>query len=208
MLMGKLVSHRTYSVFEYFTAVMISAGLFVFLLTSEDSIRGNGKMTTVSGIVILVSYLVFDAFTSNWQDHLFHAYRMSSLQMMAGVNLFSVLLTSVSLFEQGAFQEAVTFILRYPEFGLHTLYLSSSSVVGQLFIYYTISEFGPVTFTIIMTVRMGLAILLSCIFYNHPIVLSGAVGICLVLAAVFLRAYHCWRKKSQNCPAAQNLGTV
>lgn len=198
MLMGKLVSHRAYSVFEYCTAVMISVGLFLFLLTSEDSIRSNGRMTTVSGIVILVGYLVFDAFTSNWQDRLFHAYRMSSLQMMAGVNFFSVLLTSVSLFEQGAFQEAVNFMLRYPEFGLHTLLLSSSSVVGQLFIYYTISEFGPVTFTIIMTVRMGLAILLSCIVYNHPIALSGAAGICLVFAAVILRAYHCWHKKSQN----------
>lgn len=196
MLMGKVVSHRTYTIFEYVTAVMISAGLFLFLLTNEDSVRGRGKVTTISGIVILVGYLVFDAFTSNWQDQLFKTYRMSSLQMMAGVNLFSVLLTSVSLFEQGSFQEAAAFMQRHPKFGLHTLVLSSTSAVGQLFIYYTISEFGPVTFTIIMTIRMGLAILLSCIIYNHPVVLVGAGGICIVFAGVFLRVYHSWQKKS------------
>lgn len=196
MLMGKVVSHRTYTIFEYITALMISAGLFLFLLTNEDSVRGKGKVTTISGIIILVGYLAFDAFTSNWQDQLFKTYRMSSLQMMAGVNLFSVLLTSVSLFEQGSFQEAAMFMQRHPKFGLHTLVLSSTSAVGQLFIYYTISEFGPVTFTIIMTIRMGLAILLSCIIFNHPVVLVGAGGICIVFAAVFLRAYHSWRKKS------------
>lgn len=198
MLMGKLVSHRSYSAFEYFTALMISVGLFLFLLTSEDSLHSTGKVTTVSGIIILVGYLAFDAFTSNWQDQLFHTYRMSSLQMMAGVNLFSVLLTSVSLFEQGAFQEAAAFMQRHPKFGLHTLVLSSTSAIGQLFIYYTISEFGPVTFTIIMTIRMGLAILLSCIIYNHSVMLVGAGGICLVFAAVFLRAYHSWRRKSKK----------
>jgi adenosine 3'-phospho 5'-phosphosulfate transporter B2 len=47
--------------------------------------------------------MLFDSFTSNWQGELFVQYRMSSIQMMAGVNLFSCLLTTVSLVEQGGF---------------------------------------------------------------------------------------------------------
>ena len=52
-----------------------------------------------------MGYLAFDSFTSNWQDELFTRYRVTSLQMMAGVNFFSVLLTFVSLLEQGCFDD-------------------------------------------------------------------------------------------------------
>lgn len=38
---------------------------------------------------------------------------------------------------------------------IHSCILSVCSATGQLFIYYTISQFGPVTFIIIMTIRMG-----------------------------------------------------
>ena len=198
MLMGKVVSKRTYSLFEYVTAIMISIGLFLFLLTSEDSMRGKGKVTTISGVVILIGYLVFDAFTSNWQGELFKTYKMSSLQMMAGVNLFSVLLTSISLFEQGMFVEAFAFVRRHPLFGCHVLVLSGTSAVGQLFIFYTISKFGPVTFTIIMTVRQGLAILLSCMIFQHPVSVAGAAGISLVFIAIFIRIYHGQNKKAKS----------
>ncbi|CAF4991645.1 unnamed protein product, partial [Rotaria sp. Silwood1] len=41
------------------------------------------------------------------------------------------------------------------------------SSVGQLFIFSTIEEFGPVIFTIIMTIRQAFSILLSCLFYGN-----------------------------------------
>ena len=105
MLMGRFVSRRSYSLFEYLTALLISIGVFIFLITSKDGLsskRAFDTTTTVSGFVIMVGYLAFDAFTSNWQDNLFQSYHMKPLQMMAGVNFFSVLLTFVSLTEQGA----------------------------------------------------------------------------------------------------------
>jgi adenosine 3'-phospho 5'-phosphosulfate transporter B2 len=49
----------------------------------------------------LSGYMTCDSFTSNWQNELFTSYKMSSVQMMCGVNLFSCLLTSASLLQQG-----------------------------------------------------------------------------------------------------------
>lgn len=178
--------------------------------------------TTVSGIIILVGYMSFDAFTSNWQGELFSQHKMSSVQMMCGVNLFSCLLTTTSLIQQGTFTVSLQFMFTYPAFFWDSLILSVSvmchtvllqlslcysvlhilttlsvdqlynehfmlcfspcnanenmftinaycfmesvsmlyvllsqlcSATGQLFIYYTISVFGPVVFTIIMTIR-------------------------------------------------------
>lgn len=189
MLMGKVVSKKTYEYHEYITALMISVGVGMFLLTSGDVTRGTEKTTTIAGFLMLLGYMSFDSFTSNWQGELFKQYKMSSIQMMAGVNMFSCLLTSVSLIEQGGFVECIAFMFNHPTFVVHAVILSLCSACGQLFIFYTIEKFGPVTFTIIMTLRQAFAILLSCIIYGHPLTFIGIIGILVVFAALFLRIY-------------------
>ncbi|CAF3358583.1 unnamed protein product [Rotaria sp. Silwood1] len=56
---------------------------------------------------------------------------------------------------------------RHQSFLIHAFATSICSSVGQLFIFSTIEEFGPVIFTIIMTIRQAFSILLSCLFYGH-----------------------------------------
>ena len=201
MLMGKVVSKNTYEMYEYVSAIMISVGVSMFLLTSGENTSGNATVTTFSGVVLLVGYLLFDAFTSNWQGQLFKSYKVSSLQMMAGVNMFSVIFTTVSLIEQGGFVESMEFMARHSEFLMHSVLLSICSACGQLFIFYTIGQFGAVTFTIIMTVRQGLAILLSCIIYSHPVTVIGVFGVLIVFAAIFMRIYFNNRKKANKAAA-------
>ena len=48
MLMGKCVSGKKYQFYEYLTAVMISAGVAIFLLSSGDHSTKN-TVTTFSG---------------------------------------------------------------------------------------------------------------------------------------------------------------
>jgi len=191
MLMGKVVSRQTYSLLQYVTAAMISVGLFLFVMSTDAPSRSRKTTTSaISGVVLLAGYLGFDAFTSNWQGQLFRVHRMSSTQMMAGSNLFAVLFAGVSLIEQGGFVEAMSFMVRHPTFVSHVAVMSLTSAIGQLFIYFTIAEFGPVTFTIIMTIRQGFAIMLSCVIYRHSVSLLGLVGILICFAAIFIRTYH------------------
>lgn len=208
MLMGKLVSHKSYEYWEYFTAVLISVGVSMFLLSNGGGHRASG-VTTFSGVIILAGYIVFDSFTSNWQDSLFK-YKMSSVQMMFGVNLFSCLFTVFSLLEQGALQDSIRFMSRHPDFAFHAALLSVCSAFGQLFIFYTINKFGAAIFTIIMTLRQALAILLSCLLYGHPVTPVGAVGVAVVFLALFLRVYARGRmkkkgKKAVDTPVIQKV---
>jgi len=112
----------------------------------------------------------------------------------------------------------MTFILQYPRFIIDCLLISICSATGQLYIFYTISKFGSITFVIIMTIRQvfdhdflyqfvkkelnlipsiphlniclqGLAILLSCLSYHHEFSIVGVFGILLVFGAVFLQIY-------------------
>lgn len=190
MLMSRIISKKSYTALEYMTALMISVGLFLFLINSEDSVRVRSHDATVSGIILMCGYLLFDTFTVNWQGKLYHTYQMSSIQMMAGSNFFSILFSSVSLLEQGGFQEAYAFMCLHPTFILHIALLSLTSTIGQLFIYYTIQKFGAVTFTIIMTVRQAVSILLSCIFFQHTVHFIGLVGLVICFGAIFFRIYH------------------
>lgn len=198
MCMGKLVAtkKKSYEYYEYVTAVAISFGMLLFMLSSLDSSDKMGKTTTISGVILLALYLTCDSFTSNWQGVLFDSYKVTSLQMMFGTNLFSCLFTAVSCLQQGSFVQSVQFMIQFPSFLMDSILLSISSAVGQLFVFYTINKFGAIVFTIIMTIRQGLAILLSCILYSHPISLLGVIGILLVLIAVLLQAYCKLRKAS------------
>nr|CAB3266234.1 adenosine 3'-phospho 5'-phosphosulfate transporter 1-like [Phallusia mammillata] len=214
MLMGKVVSGNVYEMYEWITAGMLSMGISVFLLAQGDShahtdsvddVQSTTVYVLLSGFILMLGYMAFDSFTSNWQGELFKTHKMSSIQMMLGVNLFSCIFTSCSLLEQGAFFEAFAFITRHVEFGMHSVVLSICSAVGQLFIFYTISEYGAVVFTIIMTLRQAFAILLSCLIYGHPIGFLGFIGVLIVFAALFLRIYA--RSRKANIKKLAGAGT-
>lgn len=189
MIMGKIISRKSYPWYEYATAVLISVGASLFLLASTHHSKNKVTETTTAGLVILLGYMIFDSFTSNWQSELFKTYKMSPVQCMFGVNLFSCLFTMFSLFEQGEFFSSLVFILQHHELVFHVVFLSMCSAVGQLFIFYTVSAFGPIIFTIIMTTRQVISILLSCIIYGHTITNQASLGVIVVFIALFLRVY-------------------
>ncbi|UYV82994.1 SARDH [Cordylochernes scorpioides] len=202
MLMGKLISKKSYPYHEYLTAILISAGMTMFLLANGDH-KHRETVTTFSGVVILAGYMVFDSFTSNWQSEIFRQHQVTSIQMMCSVNFFSCILTGASLIQQGQMGASLSFMARFPGFKQDCFLLSLCSAAGQLFIFHTIATFGPVVFVIIMTIRQAIAIILSCIFYGHHIGLLGVLGITIVFAAIFLRIYvNQRRKKLQRlkCP--------
>lgn len=206
MIMGKIISKKKYEYYEYVTAAMISLGMVFFLTGSADDRHGD-SVTTFSGLILLTSYMVFDSFTSSWQGALFSQYNMSSVQMMCGVNLFSCIFTAVSIAQQNGFLHSFNFMIQFPKFVFDCLILSLCSAAGQLFIFFTISQFGPVVFVIIMTIRQGLAILLSCIVYKHHINILGIGGVIIVFISIFLRVYCNQRIRSLR-KRAQVLNSV
>lgn len=70
--------------------------LKIYFLDKGD----EAVQTTFSGLFCLMGYMAFDSFTSNWQSEVFK-HKMSSMEMMFGVNVFSCLFTSWSLIQQG-----------------------------------------------------------------------------------------------------------
>jgi len=75
MLMGKVVSGNVYEVYEWITAGMLSFGISLFLLsqgqahdtTSHTDNTYSPLVMLLSGLLLMLGYMTFDSFTSNWQ---------------------------------------------------------------------------------------------------------------------------------------------
>ena len=89
--------------------------------------------------------------------------------------------------QSGEGMTSLVFILNDSTAMFHMVILSITSAVGQLFIFYTIKEFGPVLFTIMMTTRQIFSLVVSCFLFMHPLGLMSWLGATMVFLIVFNR---------------------
>ncbi|KIH65929.1 adenosine 3'-phospho 5'-phosphosulfate transporter 1 domain protein [Ancylostoma duodenale] len=153
MLMGLVLRGQRYSWQEWGCGGAVGLGASLFLLSSGRS-RAEGVVTSISGMFLMIGYLLFDSYTLNYQKKLFDKKpKISKYQMMMGVNVFSAILCAVSLIEQGTLFSSIDFALHHENFARDVFFLSLSGATGQLFIYSTIEKFGPIVFAVMMTIR-------------------------------------------------------
>uniref|UniRef100_A0A158PBU3 Adenosine 3'-phospho 5'-phosphosulfate transporter 1 n=1 Tax=Angiostrongylus cantonensis TaxID=6313 RepID=A0A158PBU3_ANGCA len=195
MLMGLLLRGQHYSWQEWMCGAAVGTGAGLFLLSSGRS-KHEGIVTSVrynymeflssrlfcphflliflifhfqvSGMILMLGYLVFDSYTLNYQKKLFDKKpKISKYQMMMGVNVFSAILCMVSLIEQGTLFTSIGFAFDHEHFSRDVLFLSLSGATGQM-----------------------LSILLSSFYYGHSLSSWSFVGFGIVFTAIFLDIYR------------------
>eukprot|EP00520_Triparma_pacifica_P003876 CAMPEP_0118644632 /NCGR_PEP_ID=MMETSP0785-20121206/7052_1 /TAXON_ID=91992 /ORGANISM="Bolidomonas pacifica, Strain CCMP 1866" /LENGTH=495 /DNA_ID=CAMNT_0006536423 /DNA_START=190 /DNA_END=1674 /DNA_ORIENTATION=- len=191
MLMGKFLRNQTYPLYEYVVSLVVGMGLTFFLSSSEDINFDNnnlGGQATKAGVVLLLLFLVFDSFTGQWQSRMFQRHKeLTVVEMLFANNLFSTVLSLITLIHEGDLAPALDFVETHSEIHFHFFFFSVCSTVGQLLIFYTIRQFGAVVFAIIMTVRVLVSIVASSIIYDHPMTAVGLMGLVMVMSAVGYR---------------------
>jgi adenosine 3'-phospho 5'-phosphosulfate transporter B2 len=200
MIMGKVLSGKRYPWYEYIIAIAVAGGVSLFLMAQTGGGKKDDVTTEFSGIFLMLGYLSFDSFTSQWQDLLFKEYGLSSYQMMFGINSFSAIVTLVSLLQSGELFSSLDFLYDNPEAAWHVAGFSLAGAIGQTFIFLTIKEFGPLLFTLITTLRQLIAIILSVIIYGHSVTPLGMFGACIVFFAL---GYRVWKKEQETKEAKE-----
>lgn len=195
MLYGKIMMDKEYETYEYLSGLTVGLGLFLFLTSSENvdfhqNVFGDpGSVTgSLCGVVLLCLFLVFDSATGQWQTRIFSIHPdLSPLQMMLIMNAFSAVFSFITLVNQEELDVTMAFIYNHPMFSLHLVLFILASIIGQLFIFYTVKSFGPVVFSIIMACRILFSTLLSTYIYEHGISELGVVGILITFGALSYR---------------------
>ena len=187
MLMGKLLNKKEYPWIEYAEAVVISLGVSMFAL-SKTSKASTSKETGFIGISLLALYLVADSFTSQYQSRVYKTYpTVDQFQMMFAVNSWAIMFTLSALLLSDELWITVAFLQRNPEAVFDNVTIAVTSATGQLFIFYTIREFGPIAFTIIMTTRQMFSMLISMAVFGHPVPSVAVLGAVVVFTTLFVR---------------------
>ena len=100
-------------------------------------------------------------------------------------NVYSCMYTFFSLVHQEKFYETINFIQSHNDIAHNILLLSFASAIGQVFIFVTIQKFGALVFTLIMTTRQLIAIILSSIIFKNTLSYNSIFGIALIFFALF-----------------------
>ena len=108
MIMGRLIASKSYMWWEYATAAVISSGIALFMMgertpkhaTTAAASGGPGRDSELeqderkmAGMCLLMGYIIFDSFTSQFQGKIFKTNGISPYRMMRGINFFSMLFT-------------------------------------------------------------------------------------------------------------------
>lgn len=203
MLMGKVLHEKHYEAWEYGVATMIAFGIWLFIDSTENlqlgvNVTGDlgGQKGAICGLFLLLAYLFFDSFTGQYQTRMFIRDKsINPVAMMLMINAFSTLFSFITLVHTEELTPAIKFMFDHPQIHVHFLLFSVCSTVGQVFIFYTMKNFGAVVFAIIMTIRILLSIVFSCLIYDHPIAELDYVGMFVVFLAV---GYRIQRKTEGN----------
>lgn len=214
MVMGSLLRGNKYKLVEYLEAAAITIGVGVFSAykvspsaSASASADGAGDEADEEwlGYLCLCSYILCDAFTSQYQSKLYAQYgKIDHWHMMFGINASSVCITTMAMILSGEIPVVVEFLTYNPETIYYNIATSVTSATGQIAIYYCIRTYGPTVFTIVMTTRQVFSIVLSNILFDHPTPPGSVAGAVLVFTAVFYSSYR--RLGESRNPEAAPVG--
>lgn len=205
--MGKVLKGASYPTSQYVEALLITAGVAIFSVLSKSS--DSDTSTQTIGLIFLLMYICFDSFTAQWQDKVYTQYGRANVdpyQMMLGVNISAICITTAGLIVSGDVPIVYEFLVANPQVFRYNVITAITSASGQLCIFYTIREFGPIVFTVIMTTRQMFSICLSAIIFGHYISVQAALGAVLVFSVLFYQIRRKYKAKVNKrlAPASGN----
>ncbi|ERN00022.1 hypothetical protein AMTR_s00105p00033140 [Amborella trichopoda] len=164
--------------------------------SGDISQYSNGRESTVWGISLMVGYLGFDGFTSTFQDKLFKGYNMEIYNQIFYTTMCSCVISLNGLIFQGHLLQAIDFVFHHQDCFFDIVFLSTVATISQFFISYTIRILGALTFATIMTTRQLVSILLSCMWFGHPLSGKQWTGAVIMFGSLYAKSYmRNWTEK-------------
>jgi len=188
MLWGIVISGKRYSIQDWVVAAFITMGVTGFLLTGPVSSK-TSTGNSVRGFLLLIGFLGLDGFTSTMQEKLFKDYSTTKYNQMLYINMFSSVVSVVTLLIAGQLLPSLSFCANHPAFVGDAAVLSVSAVGAQFFIYSEIKEFGALVFAATMNIRQVVSILVSYAIYRNSVTLPQVASLLVVFGALFYKSF-------------------
>ena len=190
MVMGKLLHGVHYAPVEYFFCGLVVAGVSLFASRSPKSELRLASPNTPLGYTLCFANLVLDGYTNSAQDEINKRYRGgNSVQMMCWMNFWTGVIYIPLLFLfSSAGKDVVLFCMKHPEAARQLMLFCLCGAVGQLFIFYTIRNFGSLTTTLITTTRKFFSILASVLWSGNALSAQQWLAVVLVFSGLISKS--------------------
>lgn len=186
MLVGMVISRKRHSLREVCVVTLLTLGLSLFVAGGNVSSE-NAEGSSFYGICLLMAFLVFDSFTSNFQEKLFKEDNMSKYNQMLYMNLSSALVSTCLLVFGGMLPYSLAF-LDHPGFASHVLMLSLSAAAGQYYIFSMVQSFGALALAAAMNARQVSTIFLSYLTQTQPLTWIQRMGLFILCFSLMMKA--------------------
>jgi drug/metabolite transporter (DMT)-like permease len=134
--------------------------------------------------VFAVSSIFCDGLIGRFQGQIRNKYRPTSFQMMESVSFITLIGAVLLNVVLGETKEFLDFLLNDQEFQWNWIMFSLLGAMGQIFIYYTITTFGPLFCGFVTTTRKMMTIIFSILVFNHTLSQGQWGGVVLVFVGV------------------------
>ncbi|CAD5224670.1 unnamed protein product [Bursaphelenchus okinawaensis] len=194
LVAGVLFAHKSYHWRKYMYILMIVLGMAIFLYKEKPGTHTKGY-SFGWGEGLLGLSLVMDGVTGAVQDRIRHSYHTEKWNMMFYMNLISSVILGSSAIVTGEILEFISFIQSYPDVLFLVTAFAVCGALGQCCIFHTVTEYGPLTCSIVTNLRKLFTVVASIIIFQHPYTTKDAVGAGVVFLALFFDA---WDSKRQH----------
>ena len=138
-----------------------------------------------------------DGITGAIQERMRSDHRTRSGHMMYKMNLWSTIYLIAVTVATGDLNKFYFFIQRHPNLVFDIALFSSLSAIGQLFIFLTVADFGPLPCSIVTTTRKFFTVLTSVFLFGNSLTQTQWIGTSLVFLGLSLDATYSKEKVAQ-----------
>ncbi|KAJ2954528.1 hypothetical protein O0L34_g2812 [Tuta absoluta] len=189
MLLGVLIGRKVYPLKKYLFVFLIVVGVVLFMY--KDGKKGTTESQGFGiGEVLLILSLIMDGLTGAVQERIKAESSPTAYAMMLNTNRWSTLIVSVGVLLSGEIFKFLSFVTLYPEVIVYIVALALMGALGQLFIFYMVSEFGPLPCSVVTTTRKFFTVLGSVIFFGNVLLGRQWIGAVFVFTGLFLDIFY------------------
>lgn len=201
MILGVLIGRKSHALKKYLFVLLIVVGVALFMYKKEIALGSlnqaapadfSAGLLSMLGIgeMLLILSLSMDGVTGAIQERMKAEHATKSGHMMYYVNLWSTIYLLVATLFTGELFRFNEFIGKHPSLINDIMLFSSLSAVGQLFIFLTVAEFGPLSCSIVTTTRKFFTVLTSVFLFGNKLTPTQWVGTSLVFLGLSLDAIY------------------
>ncbi|CAH0703723.1 unnamed protein product [Spodoptera exigua] len=196
MILGVLVGHKSYPMKKYLFVLLIVIGVVMFMYKDQVKKTVDEPSSFGIGELLLLLSLTMDGLTGAVQERIKSESSPSAYAMMLNTNMWSSMILSTGVVLSGEIFKFIVFVSAYPEVIIFLIGLALVGALGQMFIFYMVSEYGPLPCSVVTTTRKFFTVLTSVIIFGNALLPRQWLGAILVFTGLFLDMFYSKGKSS------------